>query len=180
MKIACLAWGSLYWNPKKLLVDGNWNLDGPRLSIEFTRTSKDNRLTLVITPGAELQTTLWALMLTKDLEGAKESLKEREEMTEVSAQRYIGVLKIGDEEDSFLKSTLMAWLNLHKLDAVIWTDLPPKFNGKTNLVPTLEEALEHVERLEGLIKEQELEYIQKAPQQIDTVYRRAFHEKFKL
>ena len=63
MKIAILAWGSLIWQPKDLLLDTEfgWKEDGPILPIEFARISKDGRLTLVITKNGTKVPVLYAL-----------------------------------------------------------------------------------------------------------------------
>ena len=61
MKIGILVWGSLYWDPRNLNTTGEWFFDGPILPIEFSRISGGNRLTLVITPGFDNVTTLFAI-----------------------------------------------------------------------------------------------------------------------
>lgn len=81
MKIACIGWGSLIWSPRNLLIQRKWHSDGPLLPIEFARQSKDGRITLVITEGANLVRTLWALMVTDNLQEAKQSLGIREGST---------------------------------------------------------------------------------------------------
>ena len=50
MRIAIIAWGSLVWDPRTLQIKGDWVASGPELDIEFSRVSKDGRLTLVIDP----------------------------------------------------------------------------------------------------------------------------------
>ena len=57
MKIACIGWGSLVWSPGVLRCKGEWQLDGPFLPLEFARTSKDGRLTLVLSKRG--LTALW-------------------------------------------------------------------------------------------------------------------------
>jgi hypothetical protein len=53
MRIAFVGWGSLIWNPGKLPLATNWTEVGPILPIEFSRISKDGRLTLALTNGTE-------------------------------------------------------------------------------------------------------------------------------
>ena len=57
--IICLGWGSLIYKPESLAISGGWQEDGPSVSIEYLRQSKDGRLTLVIEPSAPELTVLW-------------------------------------------------------------------------------------------------------------------------
>jgi hypothetical protein len=78
MRIAILVWGSLYWEPRDLNTTGEWFFNGPILPIEFSRISGGNRLTLVITPGFDTITTLYAISGLEDLPAAIENLRIRE------------------------------------------------------------------------------------------------------
>ena len=78
MEIAVLGWGSLIWDPGNLCIKDNWSKDGPFLPIEFSRISRDGRLTLVLCPKANKVQVLWAIMCTDILERAIDELKERE------------------------------------------------------------------------------------------------------
>lgn len=42
MKIVCIAWGSLIWEPGPLRVASTWRPDGPVLPLEFVRDSDDS------------------------------------------------------------------------------------------------------------------------------------------
>lgn len=75
--IACLGWGSLVWNPQNLPVRRSWFLDGPLLPLEFTRESRNMRVTIVLTRDAAKIRSLWALMSCGDLDSAKRALCER-------------------------------------------------------------------------------------------------------
>jgi hypothetical protein len=130
MKIACLGWGSLIWRPDNLLIRREWFSDGVLLPIEFARQSKDGRLTLVITDTAKPIRTLWALMATDDLAIAKKSLLKREAIPEKKLEAFIASVTSTEETTDPIKLTIQSWANSLKLDAVIWTNLPPKFQDR--------------------------------------------------
>ena len=178
MKIACLGWGSLIWRPDNLLIHREWFLDGPFLQIEFARQSKDGRLTLVITEKVKPVRTLWALMATQDLSIAKNSLLIREGILEKKQDSLIGSVTISEITSDIIKLTIQEWAKKIKLDAVIWTNLPPKFQNTDNKAPTLEEAINYINSLDIDAKRIAEEYIRKTPQQIDTDFRRQFEAEF--
>ena len=78
MKIACLAWGSLEWDPRTLKVELPWKNDGPTLPVEYVRQSLAGHLTLVLINSGANVTTLWATMSVATLAEAVESLRFRE------------------------------------------------------------------------------------------------------
>lgn len=85
MRIACLGWGSLIWNPKDLpIVNRNpeqWFTSGPVLPIEFARESRDKRITLVIIPEEKCKSyvqTLWNIMVLKNFDTTIEPLRDQE------------------------------------------------------------------------------------------------------
>ncbi|MBX3164392.1 MAG: hypothetical protein KF900_07925 [Bacteroidetes bacterium] len=182
MKIACLGWGSLIWRPESLLIRREWFMDGPFLPIEFVRQSKDGRLTLVIYENAKPIRTLWALMATDDLEKAKQSLKVRESISDENFKSHIAAVtkdeKISDNDT--IKTIIQEWAKKMDLDAVIWTNLPPKFNGNRNVAPSIDVAIKYLNGLDIDINTRKTaeEYIRKAPKQIDTEYRRKFESEF--
>lgn len=181
MKIACLGWGSLIWRPESLLIRREWFMDGPFLPIEFVRQSKDGRLTLVIYENAKPIRTLWALMATDDLEEAKQSLKVRENILDKNFKSHIAAVTKDEKiSNDIIKTIIQEWAKKMDLDAVIWTNLPPKFNKKDNDIPNLEEAIKYLKSLDIDINTRKTaeEYIRKAPKQIDTEYRRKFESEF--
>lgn len=61
LNIACIAWGSLLWEPAPLELASPWRPDGPLLPLEFVRDSDDSdELALVLHEPAPLQPTRWA------------------------------------------------------------------------------------------------------------------------
>ncbi|MGP4128427.1 hypothetical protein OJE16_00930 [Pantoea tagorei] len=73
---------------------------------------------------------------------------------------------------------LADWARARKLDAVIWTGLPPKLGSVEGLIPTLPQAITHLQQLEGDKAIHARTYIMQVPAQIDTPYRRAITAHF--
>lgn len=178
MKIACLGWGSLIWRPDNLLIRREWFADGVLLPIEFARQSKDGRLTLVITETAKPIRTLWALMATDDLVTAKKSLLTREEIPEKKLDTLIASVSATEQTTDPIKVTIQNWANNLDLDAVIWTNLPPKFINTDNRVPSLEEAIAYINSLDNHVRVITEDYVRRTPKQIDTEFRRKFETEF--
>lgn len=168
MKIACLGWGSLVWDPRKLPIQQPWFKDGPFIPVEFARQSSGGRITLVIVSGVMPVQSLWAVMDSDDLGPAIEALRRREGM---STDKHIGVWKTGDPPPDAIP-TLVDWAGAQGVDAVIWTALPPKFDGHDNVVPTAEAVVGYLQSLKGTERRDAERYIRLAPRQIDTASRR--------
>ena len=178
MKIACLAWGSLVWEPKDLLIRQPWFNDGPLLPIEFCRQSLDGRITLVITPGKPPVRTLWALFSVGQLDDAIDNLRSREGIPSQNKDKHIGRWENGATPQNEIEKEIEDWAKEKRLDAVVWTALPPKFNGTNNVVPSIDDLLGYFKTL-AFEKRQNAEmYIRKTPIQIDTDYRRCFQCEF--
>lgn len=170
LKIACLAWGSLVWNPRQLPIRREWFEDGPLVPVEFTRRSSNRRMTLVIDPSARPARVLWALMLPTDLQSAKKALKDREEITATDWLSLIGSWEHGDAAPENIPD-LPQWADDRGLDAAVWTALKPKF-GNEERSPSIDEVIRHLRELSGTARDHAKEYIERAPRQIDTDYRR--------
>lgn len=177
MKIACIGWGSLIWRPENLLIRREWFKDGPFLRIEFARQSENGRITLVITNNAKPLRTLWALMATTDLNEAIESLRIREGIKKHDITSKISLITQEEHTTEESKLSIKEWLMNMKLDAAIWTNLPPKIDGMER-IPTELEVISYLRSLDVNKIALAEEYIRRTPKQIDTDYRRKIETEF--
>lgn len=168
--IACLGWGSLIWDPRALAIKHHWLTDGPFIHVEFARQSQDSRITLVLTEGASPVPSLWALMDTADLVSAKSNLCIREGIPRRNEVKYIGSWST-DCPSPPLIPNLAEWALTHDISHVIWTNLPPKFNG-VETTPSSAQVVRYLAGLKGEQRDEAERYVRLAPQQIDTAYRR--------
>ena len=171
MDIACIAWGSLVWDPRDLPFRGCWSKDGPFLPVEFARQSCDGRITLFITPGSRRVTTLWRLLSVQTLVEAKEALRAREK----TSTRHIGFWCLSDSSVD-TDDLIVEWAKRVDVDAAVWTNLPPKFDGQER-TPREEDVVPYLRGLQGKQRDRAEEYVRRAPPQIDTDYRRAIAAK---
>jgi hypothetical protein len=178
MRIACIGWGSLIWQPENLLCNGTWYNDGPFLPIEYVRKSNDGRLTLVITDNAKPVQTLWTLMTTENLGTAITSLLTREGIPEAKRNSLIDSIASTDETTNKIKLIIKTWAIRLKLDAVIWTNLPPKFPNTIGRILTADEAINYLHSLDKEIKGKAEEYVRRTPKQIVTEFRNRFEREF--
>ncbi len=176
--IACLGWGSLVWDPRGLPVQAKWFEDGPVLPIEFARQSKDGRLTLVLVPAYNTTVrSLWAPFSVQSIAEAREALRKREGVDEEDREKHIAVWPGDDARDPIL-SEIGNWARSRNLSAVVWTALPPRFQGTNDRCPTANESVEYLRRLSHEARRYAEQYIRMAPRQIDTPYRRRFEAEF--
>lgn len=168
MKIGCLGWGSLVWNPKDLPVRGLWFSDGPFLPIEFARQSKDDRITLVLCEGVLFVRSLWSLMSVDSIGEAAKRLADREQTPE----KNIGIWSRDSEKVDEFGQMIGVWAEHISLDAVVWTALTSKFKGENGRMPSADEVVFHLSNLPHEKRKKAEEYIRMTPRQIDTNYRR--------
>lgn len=175
MKIACLGWGSLIWDPRELPIQRTWFEDGPMVQVEFARKSSDGRITLVLVPGAVSTRSLWAVMDMDDLRKAREALRKREGNTKIE---YIGSWETGQKNPDEIPN-LEEWATCRGVGKVVWTALPPKdpYTEKEE-IPTEESIIEYLRSLVGRPGDTAEEYIRRVPRQIDTSYRRKIEAEF--
>ena len=177
MKIACIAWGSLIWEPRELKLASEWRPDGPLLPLEFVRDSDDSdELAIVVHEAAPPMPTYWALLDTSDLGAAREMLRQREKIRPEYPQ-WVGSIPnpCGPEDPRVAE-----WLRAHELDGVVWTALPAKFAKVSERAPSAHEALAFLAGLEGEQREKAEEYVRKVPREISTLYRKLFEDKLGL
>jgi hypothetical protein len=180
VKIACIAWGSLIWEPRELELASGWRPDGPRLPLEFVRDSDDSdELAIVLHEPAPPVPTYWALLDTGDLAAAREMLRRREK---IRPEYPHCVGSIPPLDGGAVDERVAAWLreHAHEVDAVVWTALPAKFAQVSQRAPSAHEALAFLAALEGEPRQKAEEYVRKVPPEISTLYRKLFEEKLGL
>jgi hypothetical protein len=163
--IVCLGWGSLIWQPKCLPVKGDWQTDGPRMPVEFSRQSADGRITLVIDSGAEAVTVLWAELEVDSMLAAQEALRKREN----TASRNIGTWPSSKSSD--ISKIVVDWAIEMGVSGAVWTALPPKFGDTVGTAPTTEQVISYLDSREGDHRALAEEYERRAPTQIATLRR---------
>lgn len=169
--IACLGWGSLVWDPRELAIQRRWFEDGPLIHVELARQSQDGRITLVLTNSATPVRSLWAVMDSTDLAAARSGLRKREGIPEKNEDRHIGSWSVGQPSPASIPF-LTEWASAHGITHVIWTNLPPKFDGEEGVLPSCEQVVQYLAGLVGAQREVAERYVRFTPRQIDTAYRR--------
>jgi len=173
VKIACLGWGSLIWDPRVLPIRGSWFEDGPFLPIEFGRESNGKRITLVIANVEHTVQSLWALISVANIEEAKRKLAERESISEGNIRYSIGFWERSTGAcHGKVAAQIGTWAERQHLDAVVWTNLKCGFTGTRGQMPTYAQILKHLKGLQHEESKVSEEYVRRAPIQIDTEYRR--------
>lgn len=177
MRIAILGWGSLIWDKRDLPILGEWQQGGPVLSIEFSRISSDGRLTLVIDEqnGSDV-TTRHARSECNTLNDAIASLRTREGTT----KENIGFVNmVSNTERGWSRQhhpaacdRIKAWAQAQDMEAVIWTALISNFAEKSGEPYSAETVVQYFNSLAGETKTRAVEYVQKAPPEVDTPFRR--------
>ncbi|MCX6885443.1 MAG: hypothetical protein NTX27_10410 [Verrucomicrobia bacterium] len=177
MKIAILGWGSLIWDKRQLAISGEWQPGGPVLKIEFSRISKDGRLTLVIDEQNGTGTaTLSARSEFTHLNDAIANLREREK---TSAEKIGYVNLISRTERDYSRQhhpaacdAITFWAQANCWDAVIWTALISNFEQERHQPFSVPAAVAYVASLAGESSALALEYLRRAPAVVDTPVRR--------
>jgi hypothetical protein len=169
--IAFLGWGSLVWDPGALSIHHQWHMDGPFIRTELLRQSNNGRLTLVLSPEAEPVQSLWAIFSGSELAQARKDLRSREGVLPKNLKQHIGAWSRGEKNPACILD-LEPWATARGIDSVVWTALPPKFDGVDGSGPTIDQAVSYLSGLTGSTRVLAEQYIRGAPPQIDTAYRR--------
>jgi hypothetical protein len=185
MKIAILGWGSLIWDKRDLPIAGDWQKDGPKLWIEFSRISKGGEragcLTLVIDERSEEESiSLYAASPRTDLAQAIADLQAREG----TQQDDIGFCEVAaahfapNARNRHPKSCerIRVWAVEKGIDAVIWTALSRRFKDVLGIPYSPAAGLSYLNGLPAPTKKLALEYIHAAPEQTMTPFRRQLLE----
>ena len=184
MRIGCIGWGSLLWDPRSLPLAEPFREDGPRLPIEFSRVALDGRVTLVIDPAAVAIQTYWAPLEVDTLEGAVEGLARREGIVAarrgdwIGLQTCAGVAPNAGQASPQTRAVMAEWLTRQDLEAVVWTALPARRPDAALAWPETAELLSHLAGLEGRAHARAEEYIRRAPAAVQTTRRARFEAAF--
>lgn len=170
--ILCLGWGSLIWCQKTLPILGAWMSDGPPLPVEFARESRDKRITLVLCEGCSEIPVLWAELGVTTLDEARRALAVREGVSESMVAYSIGYWSSNADGNHLGTAAIRDWARPRGVAGVVWTALKPKI-GKDYRMPSEAEIIGHLRSLTGTASEIAKEYIELAPRQIVTPYRKA-------
>lgn len=174
-RILCLGWGSLIWSPRNLPVATAWYEDGPRAPVEFLRESSGGRLTLVLhEKGTEVRLR-WAALGTTELDHAWEELRAREGVSP-DRPEWVGLWRPGEPSPARVPG-LAAWARRRDADAVLWTALPARFGGVEGAAPGVNEAVSFLRERSREGSAAAREYVERAPPQTDTRYRRRFERE---
>jgi hypothetical protein len=147
------------------------------LNIEFSRVSKDGRLTLVIDAdnGEEVK-TYFAQSISDDLGDAIADLINREG----TSRDLIGFVELiggGDSIAEFpaqvdVSENIQDWCRRGNFDAAVWATLPSQFKEQIKLDFSVDNAILYLKNLPNAAREKALEYISNALQEITTPVRR--------
>ncbi len=180
-KIAIVGWGSLIWDPRGLPIKCKWRKNGPELPIEFSRISRDGRLTLVIdkNKGGKVK-TLYALSKRTNLPDAIADLREREGTVWKNIE-HIDLTEETDsnkniDKESDIHKKIKKWAEDNEIGAVVWTALLPNFKEQIEKDYTVDSAIEYLKSLPKNAKENAINYIKRAPKQINTPLRKKVRE----
>lgn len=183
MNIEIISWGSLVSDPRTLKVFG-WNNDGPVIPIEFTRVSRDGRLTPVINENVGgLVQTYHAHSRFNNLRQAIDNFIERENIEE----NRIGIIepsinRISEccRRHNSTTQIILNWGRQTEYDAILYCALGTRFKDVLDLDYTVENALSYLEELDQTTKLNAIRYLLNIPEQTLTPFMREFRNRFNI
>lgn len=175
-RVALIAWGSLVYDPGNLPLSSAWRTDGPLLPVEFCRQSRDEKITLVLTPGMPCVTTLWVTLAVEDVAQARQLLADREARPHKGRKEIAGFWSASAAVGPCVEE-IGSWARTHDLGGVVWTALGPKFHSVDGMVPTVSDVVAHLSALQGAQREAAEGYVRHTPAQIRTSYRTAIEDE---
>jgi hypothetical protein len=176
MKIAILGWGSLIWDRNAAFDDhiNDWQLDGPKLPLEFSRISqtRSNALTLVIdTHNGTNCPVAYAMSKRKSPDDAICDLRSREgTILKRIGYHFRDGTRNGEPD---VPESIKTWGCAKGFDVVIWTGLSTNFHCDKKPDFSIDAALTHLKGLSPEGKVKAAEYIWRAPDFIKTKLRDA-------
>lgn len=193
MRIAVLAWGSLIWDSRELAVVSGFEAAGPCVRLEFSRISRDGRLTLVLDEEhGQSCVTYAALSANNSLDDALQNLWNREGFPDeklpedVRAHGRTGWVDIlsdthsqrATERHPRAVAAIKDWAKENNYTAAIWTALGSNFHdsGKAAEPFSVDAAIRYLDRRDKLSFARALHYIWSAPPEVDTPLRRAVNQ----
>jgi hypothetical protein len=181
MKIAVLAWGSLFWDRGSLAVAGDFEALGPRLAIEFCRISGDGRLTLAIDESFGTYCATYSAVSSFDnLNASIENLRTRERMPGPKGVGFVDLISDRQNGTALERHpqavrTINEWARLNRYDAAIWTAFASNFSEpqKANEPFSVNAAIRYLEMRDAKTLARALAYIRNAPPEVQTPVREA-------
>jgi hypothetical protein len=187
MRIACIGWGSLLWDPRTLPMAEAFRAFGPMLPIEFSRVSLDGRVTLVIDPSAPPLLTFSTRLAVDSLTAAVDALGEREKIVPERRAEWVGrrvrrslaaAGAVGESgETHAVDGVIDRWLASTELDGVVWTALPARGPKGESALPDRDDLVAHLESLAGPDRARAEQYVRRTPRSVRTPHRAHFEER---
>jgi hypothetical protein len=162
----------LLYDPGDLPLSSAWHADGPLLPVEFCRQSRDEKITLVLTPGMPRVTTLWVTLAVEGVAPARQLLADREARPNKGKKEIAGFWSPAEAAGTCAEE-IGTWAQAHDLDGAVWTALGPKFHGVDGRVPTVGDVVAYLSALQGTQRKAAEDYVRHAQAQIRTSYRTA-------
>jgi hypothetical protein len=177
MTIALLGWDSLLWeaNPAFDTQHGPWELDGPRLPLEFSRISAARKSALTLVLDKQHGTSCpvaWCRSHRNVASEAVQDLLTREQAKgEFIRQVHCDVVLPATAPS--IDVAIAGWGRSKGLTTVIWTALSSNFSKATGKPFSVSSAMAHIKSLPDPGKRAAYEYVTLAPAFVRTPLRSA-------